>query len=68
MLFSRENQGCLQACGHLNAISSAIEQLQRRMTHLRSSECRRSAAPQKNHGMVRGTVVSYGTYTSAAIA
>jgi hypothetical protein len=23
---------------------------------------------RKNHGMVRGTVVSYGTYTSAAIA
>jgi len=68
MLFSRENQAYPKACGHLKAISSAIEQLQRRTTHLRSSECRRSAATAKNHGMVRGTVVSDGTYTSAAIA
>jgi hypothetical protein len=33
MLFSRENQACLQACDHLTAISSALEQLERRMTH-----------------------------------
>jgi hypothetical protein len=33
MLFSRENQAYPQACGHLKAIPSAIEQPQRKATH-----------------------------------
>src|ERR1700737_1069329 len=51
MLFSRENQAYPQACRHLKAISSAIEQLQRKITQPLRNERRRSAAPQEiSHG------------------
>jgi hypothetical protein len=66
MLFSRENQAYPQARGHRKAISSLIVAAQDHATREQRIDEQRQF--EKLWHCPRGTIVSCGTYTAAAIA
>jgi hypothetical protein len=65
MLLSRENQACPQACDHRKAISSLIVAAQDHATREQRIDEHRQF--EKLRRCPRGTVVSCGTYTTAAM-